>query len=131
MHANVIYARWLYAVAGSWGLLILVPMFFLEDYFSRTSPPAITHPEYYYGFVGVAVAFQLLFLIIAADPVRYRPAMLAAIIEKFSYGIATLVLYNHGRVWGGPLFGGVVDLAFGVLFVAAYVMLRRNARYYA
>ncbi len=128
MHANVIFVRWLYAVAALWGLVILVPMFFLED---TIGPPAITHPEYYYGFVGVAVACQILFLIIATDPVRYRPVMLAAILEKFSYGIAALVLYDQGRISGGPLFGGVVDLVFGVLFVAAYFMLRKNARYYA
>jgi hypothetical protein len=129
MFSNLIYARWVYAIAGLWGLLILVPMYFLEDTISRSDPPAITHPEYFYGFVGVAVAWQLAFLVIASDPVRFRPVMLATIVEKFSYGIAVLVLMNQGRIAGGPAFGGVVDLVLGVFFIAVYVMLRRNAQY--
>jgi hypothetical protein len=131
MHANVIYARWLYVVAGLWGLLVLVPMYFLEDYLSEGDPAGLAHPEYFYGFIGVAVAWQIAFLYIASDPVRYRPIMVAAILEKFSYGIAVLVLMRQDRIPGGPAFGGIVDLILGVLFIVVYVMLSRNARYAA
>lgn len=46
----------LFLIAGIYGLLVLVPQYFLEEKNGRDYPPAITHPEYYYGFVGVAVA---------------------------------------------------------------------------
>jgi hypothetical protein len=131
MHANIIYARWLYVVAGLWGLLILVPMYFMEAFLSEGNQAGIAHPEYYYGFIGVAVAWQIAFFFIASDPVRYRPIMLAAIFEKFSYGIAVLFLMRDDRIPGGPAFGGIVDLVLGVLFIAAFVTLRRNARYFS
>ena len=36
----------------------------------------------YYGFVGVTLAWQVAFLVIASDPVRYRTFMLTAMLEK-------------------------------------------------
>ena len=53
-----------------------------QDALERTgldNPPPVTHPEFYYGFVGVALAFQLVFLTIASDPLKYRPLILAGI----------------------------------------------------
>ena len=78
-------------------------MYFVEDHIDRDLPPAITHPEFYYGFIGVGVAFQLVFLLIGRDPVRYRPIIIAAIIEKFSYGLSVLMLAAKNRVAGPPL----------------------------
>jgi len=68
----------------------------------------------------VAAAWQVLFLMIARDPARLRPAMLPGVLEKLSFGIAALVLYFEGRIPGMLLVFGVVDLVFAVLFVAAY-----------
>jgi pimeloyl-ACP methyl ester carboxylesterase len=85
----VTFARWVFGIAGVYGLLILTPMYFLEDRISLDQPPSITHPEYYYGFVGVAIAWQVAFLVISRDPVRYRLMMIPAIIEKGSYVIAS------------------------------------------
>jgi hypothetical protein len=48
-------------------LVVLLPMYFLEGRIGLDSPPPITHPEYYYGFVGVAVAWQAALLVIARD----------------------------------------------------------------
>jgi len=99
----------------------VLPMYLLEAQIGRDLPPAITHPEYYYGFLGVALACQLLFLIIACDPHRYRAAMLVAIVENASYGIAALVLFAQGRLSMPVLAFGVLDLIFGMLFVAAFI----------
>jgi len=39
----------------------------LEYYIGEQDPPPITHPEFFYGFVGVAVAWQMLFLLMSRD----------------------------------------------------------------
>lgn len=114
------FAKWVYRIAGIYGLLALLPQYFLEAKNGVDYPPPINHPEFYYGFIGVAVAWQLAFLIIARDPARYRPLMIAAVVEKFSYGIAVMVLYGQGRVAGAILATGVIDNALGVLFAVAY-----------
>ena len=59
-------------VAGIYGLLILAPIYFMENKIGRETPPAITHPEYFYGFLGAGLAWQVLFLALSRDPVRYR-----------------------------------------------------------
>ena len=115
------FARWVYRVAGIYGILCLAPFLFLEEKIGRDYPPAITHPEHYYGFVGVGLAWQLAFLIIAADPVRYRPLMTATLIEKGLFGIATLVLFAQRRIPGLVLALGITDLVLGMLFLIAYL----------
>jgi len=64
-------------------------------------PPAINRPEFYYGFAGVTLAWQVMFLVIASDPVRYRTAMLPAVLEKAGFAIAVPVLYAADRGAGG------------------------------
>lgn len=114
------FARITFLVAAVYGVLALAPQYFLESYIGRTDPPAITHPEFFYGFIGVALAFQIVFLIISRDPVRYRPLMLASVVEKFSFGIAAVVLYVQGRLSANMLGAGLVDLVLGALFIASY-----------
>ncbi len=84
------FARWTYLLAGIYGLLVLVPQYFLEEKNGMSNPPAINHPEYYYGFIGVGIAWQIAFLVISRDPQRYRPLMIVSVIEKYSYGIAVV-----------------------------------------
>jgi hypothetical protein len=115
------FAKYLFYTAGIYGLLILLPQYFLEAQNGRDFPPAINHPEYYYGFIGVAVACQVVFIILASDPIRFRPMMIAAIIEKFSFGIAAIVLYLQNRLATMVLGLAIVDLIFGVLFIVAYL----------
>ncbi|MGH7494644.1 MAG: hypothetical protein ACREOO_19905 [bacterium] len=66
------FAKWVFRIAGIYGLIVLTPMYFTEGQISRDFPPAPTHPEYYYGFIGVALAWQVLFLLLSKDPLRYR-----------------------------------------------------------
>ncbi|HKS26927.1 MAG TPA: hypothetical protein VJS44_03870 [Pyrinomonadaceae bacterium] len=114
------FAKIVYTVAGVYGLLALVPQYFMEEKTGRDYPPAITHPEYYYGFIGVAVAWQVLFLLMARDPVRLRPAMIPSILEKASFGIAVLVLFMMSRVGLLMLAAGIIDLILGALFAISY-----------
>jgi hypothetical protein len=100
----------------------------MEGKMGRDFPPAITHPESYYGFIGVALAWQVLFFIISADPVRYRGAMWPAILEKISFGVAVIVLFAQGRV-AVPLVGAaVIDLTLAVLFFFALRATTSNAK---
>lgn len=115
------FAKIVYTVAGIYGLLVLLPQYFLEGKTGRDYPPAITHPEYYYGFVGVALAWQVLFLILARDPVRYRPLMIPTLLEKASFGIAVIVLFLLERVGVMMLAAALIDLLLGALFAIAYV----------
>ena len=62
------FARRVFLIAGIYGLIVLLPQYVLEEKNGRDFPPAITHPEYYYGFIGVGVAWQIAFLVIASDP---------------------------------------------------------------
>jgi hypothetical protein len=80
----MIFAKRLYLVSGIYGLIVLLPQYLLEKKNGLEYPPAITHPEYYYGFIGVAVAWQIAFLVLATDPVRYRTMMIPAIVKKAS-----------------------------------------------
>jgi hypothetical protein len=68
----------------------------------------------------VALAWQFMFLVISRDPERYRMAMIPAVIEKFGFGIAVIVLFLLHRVVVAVLAAGLVDLALGVLFIEAY-----------
>jgi hypothetical protein len=98
-----------------------------EDRFLHDSPPAINRPEFYYGFAGVTLAWQVLFLVIASDPVRYRPAMLPAMLEKASFAGAIPILYALGRVAAVWLGFAAMDAAWLVLFGVAYLRTPREA----
>ena len=69
------FARAVFLIAG---MAVVAPLYFMEARIGREMPPAITHPEYFYGFAGVTLAWQLLFLVLASDPLRYRSMMLPA-----------------------------------------------------
>ena len=118
------FAKGVFWVAGIWGLLVITPLYFMFELIGRKDPPAITHPGFYYGFVGVALAWQIGFLVIAQDPVRLRPMMIPSMLEKFSYGIAVVALVTLGRMHGSDLVFAGTDLTLGVLFVLAYVGTR-------
>ena len=89
------FARWVFLAAGIYGIVALAPLYFLEDRVGRDYPPAISHPQYFYGFIGVGLAWQALFLLIALDPDRLRPAMLLAIVEKATFAIAVALLFTR------------------------------------
>jgi hypothetical protein len=114
------FAKIVFLVAGIYGLLTLAPLYFMENIIGRDTPPAITHPEYFYGFVGVGLAWQVLFLVLSTDPVRYRAMILPSILEKVGWGIALIVLYSQRRLPLSVLAIGSVDWIFAFLFLAAY-----------
>ncbi len=118
---GIIFARRVFLIAGIYGLLVLLPQYFLESRTSRDYPPAITHPEYYYGFLGVAVAWQVVFLLVSRDPARYRAMMIPAVLEKAGFGLVAVALFHLGSLSAEMFGAGVLDLTLGALFVVAYL----------
>jgi len=121
------FAKIVFWIAGIWGILILTPLLFMFDRIGIADPPPITHPGFYYGFAAVGLAWQIAFLIIATNPVRFRPLIIAAIIEKFSYAAALTILYLQHRLHPSDLSFGVADFLFGILFIAAFLKIKNTA----
>jgi hypothetical protein len=115
------FSRAVFGAAAIYGLIVLLPLYFLETSIGQTSPPPITHPEYFYGFVGTTSVMQLVYLAIAIDPARFRPLMPIGALAKFSFFVPNLILFLLGRVPAGPLAFSSVDLCFGLLFLLAFL----------
>jgi hypothetical protein len=115
------FARIVFSVAGVLGVTVVTPLYFMLDTVGHQYPPPVTHPDFYYGFLTITLAWQVAFLLIAMDPVRFRPMMLAAMMEKFGY-VATLgILYAQGTLQVGQVGVAMPDLILGILFVAAFL----------
>lgn len=118
------FAKIVFRAAGIWGVLIITPLYFMFALIGQKDPPPITHPGFFYGFVGTALAWQIAFLFIASDPLRYRPLMIPSIFEKFSYSFAVIILVLQARMRFSDLVFAGTDLLLGVLFLVAYFRTR-------
>jgi hypothetical protein len=120
------FAKIVFWIAGIWGLIVITLLYFLFDIIGQKDPPPITHPGFFYGFVGLALAWQVAFCFIATDPARYRPLMLPSILEKATFAVAILVLVAQGRTRPSDLVLAGTDSLLGLLFVIAYFKTRLN-----
>lgn len=118
---NPIFAKRVFFWSGIYGLLLLLPMYFLEQTLGTLFPPATNHPEQYYAFLSVALTWQLVFLLIASDVRRYRPIMLPAVGEKLLTAGGAIWLFAAHRIDGMTLAPFLVDAVLGLLFIASYV----------
>jgi len=118
MHLGPEFAKRVFLIAGVYGIVVLVPQYFVE--WGLDLPVPIARPEHFYGFIGVALSWQFVFLLIARDVWRYRPLMLVGVLEKLSFGLPVVILYVTGRVSLGVLGAGAIDLALGAMFVLAH-----------
>jgi hypothetical protein len=118
------FARTVFRIAGIYGLLVLVPPLFLEAKYGHDYPPPVTHPEFFYGFFALGVAWQVLFLVLSTNPLQYRAMMIPAMLEKFGYPVAVSVLFTQGRIDARMFALGSVDWIFLILFVVAYIKTR-------
>jgi hypothetical protein len=115
------FAKIVFWIAGIWGLLVITPLYFMFDLIGQKDPPPITHPGFFYGFVGCALAWQVAFCFIAADPVRFRPLIIPSILEKATYAIAVFVLISQGRMHHSDLVFAGTDSLLGLSFIIAYL----------
>jgi vacuolar-type H+-ATPase subunit I/STV1 len=120
------FAKIVFWIAGIWGLLVITPLYFMFNLIGQKDPPPITHPGFYYGFVGCALAWQVAFCFIATNPVRYRPLMIPSVLEKATYAVAIVTLVWHGRTSHSDLVFAATDSLLGILFLIAYFKTPRQ-----
>ena len=131
----MLFAQRVFHIAGIYGLAVLLPQFFIEllpaEFVKQPLGEEIVlgavHPEHFYGFVGVAAAWQVAFLIIARDPARYRLIMIPGMLEKLSFGVAGLALFATGRLTATTTAFGVIDLIWAALFFVAFKKVGADA----
>ena len=119
------FAKRVFLLAGIYGIVVLLPQYLVE--WGLDLPAPIAQPEHFYGFIGVALSWQFVFLLIARDVQRYRPLMLMGVMKKLSFGLPVMILYATDRVSAGVLGAGAIDLALGAHFVLAFVSSRDGA----
>ncbi|HUS18324.1 MAG TPA: hypothetical protein VMZ25_01625 [Terriglobales bacterium] len=121
------WIKYLFYICGFYGLLVIAALYFRERAIAAAGLPGITYPEFFYGFIGVGLAWQLAFLVIGGDPLRYRPLILVAVIEKIGFGLPAALLYKAGRIPAEMFAAGMLDLLMAVLFTIAWVQLGKAA----
>ena len=123
---TVKHAAWLFQGAAVYGLLMLLPLYFLEA--TAAAPAAqLDHPEYYYGFVGAAAAWQLVYWVIGGDPIRYRAFMPLGVVAKLGFWIPTTLLWLNGRTPTATFILTNGDLILGIAFFIAWRTLKTPA----
>ena len=121
------FAKTVFIGAGIWGIAVLLPFYWLVDVTGRHYAAPAEYPHFFYGFLAVALAWQIAFLTIGSDPIRLRPLMILAMLEKFSYVATLIVLYSQARIARVDTQAVVPDALLGVLFVVSYWKTRASA----
>ena len=123
------HARWLFGIAAAFNFAIAASVLFLRPWIAPLLQldPALGTNVATANIAGVLVAaFGWAYACIARDPVRYRPAMLPAVLEKLTFAGATIVLFAQRRLADSVLGFGLVDLTFAVLFTISYLRVGRS-----
>ena len=115
------FARITFIAAGVWGVVVLTPLYFLLDLTGRQYAAPATYPHFFYGFLSVAMAWQIAFLVIGSDPVRFRPLMIVGVVEKLGHVAGVAVLYGQARLSAADAMAAGPDLLLGLLFIVAFV----------
>lgn len=122
------FAKIVFWTSGLLGIAVLTVLFFMLDTIGRFYPPSLTHPEFYYGFLSVTMAWQVAFVVVGTDPVRFRPLMIPAMLEKFGYVAVSSILFLGRQLTPAQFFSSSGDLIWGVLFVIAFWKTPRARR---
>ena len=121
------FAKYVFMAAGLWGIAVLTPLFFLVDITGRPYTAPTDYPHFFYGFVAVATAWQIAFLVIGSNPARFRPLMIPGFIEKAGYVIAAAVLHGRGCISAADAGTAIPDALLLVLFIVAFVKTQPDA----
>jgi hypothetical protein len=121
------FAKRAFVGAAVWGIVVLTPLYWLVDITGRPYAAPADYPHFFYGFLSVAMAWQIAFLVIGSDPIRFRPLMIPAILEKLGHVAGVAVLYGRGRISTLDAQGAIPDLLLAIVFIVAFVKTRRPA----
>ena len=119
------FSKWIFLGAGVYGLLVTLPLY-NEAGTAQMFPPAVNHPEYYYGFVSTVIVWQVAFIFISRDPLKHRPLIIPAIVEKMLYVVSIVALAFQGRVAGAIIGFAAMDFILGALFAISYVLMGKT-----
>ena len=123
------FAKVVFVGAGMWGIGVLTPLYWLVDVSGRRYGVPTEYPQFYYGFLSVAMAWQIAFLIIGSNPARFRVLMIPGILEKLGYVVPLVVLYQQARVTWADAQAAVPDFALAILMMLAFVKTRPSMTY--
>jgi len=113
------FAKVVFIGAGVWGIVVLTPLYWLVDVTGREYLPPVNHPQFFYGFLSVAMAWQIAFLVIGSNPARFWPLMFPSVAEKLGHVTTVAVLYGQARIPAVDAQAALPDLLLGVLFIIA------------
>ena len=113
------FARISFALAGVYGLAATLSLYFRA--------PLSPDTQWLHAFAGAAAATQLAYLLIASDPVRFRPVIPVGIVSKFSFAIPMTLLYARGAVGPDSFVFALIDYALAILFAVNFVLLKPRA----
>ncbi len=119
------FARWVFLTAGVLGLLPVGPLAY-EALVNGADllPDASEMGLFVVVFLFQYVCWQILFIILAGDPVRYRPMMIPAFFAEITAPLNPLWLFLYGfQPW---VFSAVIYLVLAVLFAAAFWLTGRE-----
>lgn len=117
------FARTTYLVAGVFGLLLMIPIAYAAIFdASDTMPGLMPAGLTFYGAILQFAACQVLLLILASNPLRFRPMMIPAFLAEVVAPLNTAWLYFYGvQPWSAVT---VVFLLLAILFLVAYFRTR-------
>ena len=121
------FARWVFLAAGIFGLVLLIPLVY-SVLFDRESIllGGASAGLFFYTSVFQYVCWQILYLVLAKDPLRYRPIMIPAFLAIAVTPFYPIWLYMYGlRPWI-PII--VINLIFALLFVLAFWLTGRETK---
>jgi hypothetical protein len=123
------FAKVVFVGAGIWGIGVLTPLYWLVDVSGRRYGVPTEYPQFYYGFLSVAMAWQIAFLIVGSNPARFRMLMIPGILEKLGYVVPLVVLYQQARVTWADAQAAVPDFVLAILMMLAFVKTRPSMTY--
>lgn len=105
-----------------WAAIYGIPVLALAYFQPIPDPWKLTH----FGFVGTALVFQGVFLVIARDPRKFEPLMPVTLFEKLCFGVPAIAFFLRGQATLLVAVFGAIDLLLMVMFFIAWRRLMRG-----
>jgi len=119
--------RWIFFSAGIFGLIPVISLAY-SSLVSKESilPDGTTTGLFFYGSAVQYICWQILYLFLSRDPLRYRSIMIPAFFAIAITPFYPIWLYIYGfRPWI-PI--TLVNLVFALLFVLAFWLTGRERK---